>query len=353
MLLLCLPLTAKAEEKRQEKEILIMPVKSQDAISSGYAKLATKIASAVVASFDEYHSITMDEVKELLTLEQQKQLLGCENINCYTNIAGLLGADLVLTGSVSKEGDVISLIFTLLEPKSGKSVERVAVLVRNKERFSEFTKKILLKLFKKRYSGWIRFKNLIEERRLNGIDLTAGLNIPQKGLKKGILLSLSYVHSYRRFRFYLSSGLNSAYVDLKTATNPTEETRTYTGSLSSLYLLFYTDYMVFQLADIIDFAAGVGLGYLFTTGLTIKVDEEIKKRLPELIDGTSFFYKIGINVSFYPLSRFVPQLKFAYRMGGKVLIEEKHFNPFGGPVYEKRELFPVGLYLAAGVRYRF
>lgn len=60
--------------------------------------------------------VSSEDVRTLLGVEAQKQLLGCDEDSCLTEIAGSLGADRIVAGSVGQVGDAYALTLRLLDP---------------------------------------------------------------------------------------------------------------------------------------------------------------------------------------------------------------------------------------------
>jgi hypothetical protein len=69
-------------------------------------------------------TVTSKEIATVLGLERQKQLAGCadESESCTTELAGALGADVVLVGDVAEVGDDFQLNLKLLGATNGKTV---------------------------------------------------------------------------------------------------------------------------------------------------------------------------------------------------------------------------------------
>jgi hypothetical protein len=66
------------------------------------------------------------DVEAVLGAERQQQLLGCTDTNCLTELAGALGADRVVHGSVGRVGESLVVNLTAVDPKSGRAVASVS-----------------------------------------------------------------------------------------------------------------------------------------------------------------------------------------------------------------------------------
>ena len=71
-------------------------------------RVARIVTDAVVVELRKYQQLNvigMDEIKDMLSHEANKQMLGCDDDSCLAEIAGALGVDELVTGSVSLIGD--------------------------------------------------------------------------------------------------------------------------------------------------------------------------------------------------------------------------------------------------------
>ncbi len=66
--------------------------------------------------------VTSAEMEAVLGLERQKQLLSCDQQSCMTELAGALGVDYLIIGTVGRLGKSYLLIVKMLEMRSGRVV---------------------------------------------------------------------------------------------------------------------------------------------------------------------------------------------------------------------------------------
>jgi hypothetical protein len=64
--------------------------------------------------------VSSNDIRSMLSLEAQKELLGCSAVACLVEIGGSLGADFTVSGTVGKLGDVLSLSMTLVDSRSAE-----------------------------------------------------------------------------------------------------------------------------------------------------------------------------------------------------------------------------------------
>ncbi|MBI3179973.1 MAG: PEGA domain-containing protein [Deltaproteobacteria bacterium] len=71
------------------------------------AQLARSLTDVIPQALDEmgaFKSISMQEIKQMLALEQTKQLLGCDDVSCLAELGGALGTEYMISGSVAVAG---------------------------------------------------------------------------------------------------------------------------------------------------------------------------------------------------------------------------------------------------------
>ena len=67
--------------------------------------------------------LSLDEVKALLDLEAEKQLAGCSESSCLSEIAEALGADALVTGGITQVGDTVSIAWKRIDPNAAAVVQ--------------------------------------------------------------------------------------------------------------------------------------------------------------------------------------------------------------------------------------
>jgi TolB-like protein len=70
--------------------------------------------------------VGMDEIKAMLDMEAQKQIVGCSDVSCVAEIAEALGVDQVMIGNVAVVGETISFGLKLIDQRSATTVGQYA-----------------------------------------------------------------------------------------------------------------------------------------------------------------------------------------------------------------------------------
>ncbi len=77
-----------------------------EGIEKNIGSVVTDSLLAEVRKLQGISAIGMDEIRDMLSHETNKQIMGCDSSEeCLAEIAGALGVDVVITGSLSKVGD--------------------------------------------------------------------------------------------------------------------------------------------------------------------------------------------------------------------------------------------------------
>jgi len=78
---------------------------SVDDVEPLVGRVVTDALVAELRKLDGVTVVSMDEVRAMLDLESQKQLLGCADDSCLAEIASALGVDELVIGSIARVGD--------------------------------------------------------------------------------------------------------------------------------------------------------------------------------------------------------------------------------------------------------
>jgi hypothetical protein len=118
------PVLTPAAEKRPSLAVL-------DLVANGASKeLASAAAGMTANEIDRigvFKVITSDAIRAMLAFEKQRQMLGCSDAGCLSELGGALGADYLVSGKVSrlaptaKGPETLTLELTLSSVKNGQT----------------------------------------------------------------------------------------------------------------------------------------------------------------------------------------------------------------------------------------
>jgi len=104
------------------------------------ASLGSALSEAVaqeISSRGVFTVVSSHEMTQLLGLERQKQLMGCDedSASCVGEIAGALNARFVLTGTIAKLGQAYQLTLQMTDNEKARSVGRASRIVQSLDEF--------------------------------------------------------------------------------------------------------------------------------------------------------------------------------------------------------------------------
>ncbi len=112
------PAAAPAEPKRALR-LAVYDLKA-DGIDPRTVRIVNEAVVAELRKLQHTSVVSMDEVKAMLDLEAQKELVGCSDESCLSEIADSLGVDGLVIGNVARlEGDTIIGLKRLDQRKGG------------------------------------------------------------------------------------------------------------------------------------------------------------------------------------------------------------------------------------------
>ena len=110
-LLICAPLTVLADAKVR---IAVMDFTAKSGIDQAQLDVLTDVAANEIRSTMLYDVVSKEDIHAMLSLEEQKQLSGCDEASCLVEIGGALGVDYMVTGNVGRFGEVYAVNLKLV-----------------------------------------------------------------------------------------------------------------------------------------------------------------------------------------------------------------------------------------------
>src|SRR5437868_3674140 len=84
-----------------ETRVAVMPLVAGQGISAAEAQTLSSLVVSECRRQKNLRVISQDEIAQVLTLEQQRQLLGCgDNDRCRIELGGALGAERMVMGNL-------------------------------------------------------------------------------------------------------------------------------------------------------------------------------------------------------------------------------------------------------------
>ncbi len=128
-----LPLLLSLSLGATPKTLVLMPFQTAQVSKELSSFSAEHLAQ--VLNTRGFEVLTPQAVSSMLNLERQKQLLGCSEgaKSCLAELAGALGADAVLTGTMARLGQTFQIDVKILNALDGKSLALAHASARNEE----------------------------------------------------------------------------------------------------------------------------------------------------------------------------------------------------------------------------
>ncbi len=124
--LLLLPVTAAGAEGNR----IVVPKVEVTGVDPQIGTIVTELILDALLNRHGVQALGPNDFKDMLDQEQQKLLVGCDQNSCMAEIAGAMGASLLITGMVGKLGSVHVVTLKLIDTRTAK------VTARSSKRFS-------------------------------------------------------------------------------------------------------------------------------------------------------------------------------------------------------------------------
>lgn len=136
-----------------------------DLVSNGVEKDVIKTVESLLAvelsHYEALDVLSSADVRRALELETARQLAGCDEESCLEELAGALGADLVVYGDAGKLGSLLVVNLNLFDHTTLRSIGRVSVRASTLERLPKLLRPKLAELL----APWYASRGLAVERR--------------------------------------------------------------------------------------------------------------------------------------------------------------------------------------------
>ena len=127
--------------------IMVLNIKHEEEAGPGIAKILTELVLQDLHDLKKFRVIGEKDVDQLLTTEQRKQLAGCTDTSCIVEIAGAMGTQYTLDGTVGVVGQSNVLSVSLLDVTKAVVVSRKTTVVKGeREQLLESVHKLIIDL---------------------------------------------------------------------------------------------------------------------------------------------------------------------------------------------------------------
>jgi hypothetical protein len=122
-LFLVLALLHQAPDTSPVRRVLVLDVEAVG-VSDDDAAATTRLVASAASEVSGIEVISANELRRLAALEADKMAAGCEDATCLAELAGALGAECVLFGSLSRLGTTTTASLSLYTAVDGHTERR-------------------------------------------------------------------------------------------------------------------------------------------------------------------------------------------------------------------------------------
>jgi TolB-like protein len=105
-------------------KLLVMDLAAQTGADEQLASALAESIANEVASRGYFEVSTSRDIRTLLGAERQRQLMGCSEDSCMSELAGAVGGRFLLSGSVARLGDAFQLSLQFLDSERAGAARR-------------------------------------------------------------------------------------------------------------------------------------------------------------------------------------------------------------------------------------
>jgi len=127
ILLVADPYTLAGPLEGRDLKVVVPGVHAYAGVPAGSADVLSDLLLNALLARHGVHAMGPADVRAMLTAEQQKNLLGCSDESCMAELAGALGADWLIGGSVGRLEDLYVLSLQLIDARKARVTARASV----------------------------------------------------------------------------------------------------------------------------------------------------------------------------------------------------------------------------------
>lgn len=104
--------------------LAVLDLEAGDAVTPARARAMSDIVTGEVGALSTCSVLSRSDIRGILSLEAEKQLMGCASDSCMAELAGALGTDYLVTGSITRIEGSILLSMRMTDMKTLKVTRR-------------------------------------------------------------------------------------------------------------------------------------------------------------------------------------------------------------------------------------
>ena len=162
--------TAQAQTTTDEdtrESVALLPLEGQR-LDPTLVKICSELLTDHLGTYANRKLITSSDIQAMLSLEEQKMALACEDqASCIAEIGGALGVDELIRASLSRLGSKLIVSMTRIHVQSASVLKRATIKIENNEDlYDEALKDAVLELYEQKAAPPKRSQQRAERRDL-------------------------------------------------------------------------------------------------------------------------------------------------------------------------------------------
>ncbi|MFC1609700.1 hypothetical protein ACFL6C_01960 [Myxococcota bacterium] len=123
------------DDEFEPSKLAVMRLEAQR-LPPAIGRILDELLLKAIADRGLHQVVSTDEINAVLSVEKQKELVGCDDVACFAEIGGALGVQELVLGSISKLGDQIIVSLKLVDVSAMK-IQRAQSRTRDDENLYE------------------------------------------------------------------------------------------------------------------------------------------------------------------------------------------------------------------------
>lgn len=123
--------SSSAPSKAEKPRMMVLELVRLGDVPADVGRVISEAATAELARRGVFAVMSQAEMATLLGVERQRELLGCGDSSCFTELAGAVGARFVLSGSIGRLGDAYQLSLQALDTVRAQPLGRATRIAKD------------------------------------------------------------------------------------------------------------------------------------------------------------------------------------------------------------------------------
>ena len=121
------PAAKKKSRDKSKMAVAVMDLSGSSNIAQEFLKTLTALVPSTLDDLGPFRTISSEDIRQMMNLEETKQVVGCSsNTSCIAELGNALGAERLVTGSLSLIGDTYLVQLQLTNSKVARVENRVS-----------------------------------------------------------------------------------------------------------------------------------------------------------------------------------------------------------------------------------